>query len=100
MDQEDLVYLDDGAQEAYNAFQRRFESEDWKALTEWAEEQAARAATDQLAATSWDQVLIAKGKRMSYMDIIGLETSIENQFLNLVAEAKEMRIAADEAENE
>lgn len=100
MDQDDLKYLDDGAQEAYNAFQRRFESDDWKTLIEWAEEQAAVAASGQLAATSWDQVLVAKGKRLAYMDIIQLETTIENQFLNLVAEAKEMRIAEDEGANE
>lgn len=96
MDQDDLRYLDDGAQEAYNAFQRRFESDDWKTLIEWAEEQAAVAASSQLAASSWDQVLVAKGKRLAYTDIVNLETTIENQFLNLVAEAKESQIAAAE----
>lgn len=100
MEQDDLRYLDDGAQEAYNAFQRRFESEDWKTLIEWADEQASAAAASQLAATSWDQVLISRGKRLAYIDIINLETSIENQFLNLVAEAKEMSIAKDEEDAE
>jgi len=97
MEQEDLRYLDDGAQEAYMAFQRRFESDDWKSLIEWAESQAAQAASRQLAAQSWDQFLTARGTRTAYQEIINLETTIENQFKNLVDEARELQIA--EAEN-
>lgn len=100
MEQEDLVYLDDSAQEAYMAFQRRFESDDWKSLIEWAQEQAAQAASRQLAASTWDQVLVARGNRQSYMEIINLETTIENQFKNLVDEARELKIAEAEGDAE
>lgn len=100
MEQEDLVYLSDQAQEAYMAFQRRFESEDWKALVDWAMEQSASAAARQLAAQSWDHALVAKGNRQAFTEIVDLESTIENQFITLVAEAKEMKIAEAEEDNE
>lgn len=100
MEQEDLVYLSDQAQEAYMAFQRRFESDDWKSLIDWAKEQSTATSIRQLSAQKWDDVLIARGMRMAWNEIIDLEVTVENQFLTLVAEAKEQRIVEDEEEHQ
>jgi hypothetical protein len=100
MNEGDLVYLDDGAQEAYMAFQRRFETADWKAMVEWAEERATAAGVRQLAAATWDQTLLAKGARQAFLEIVNLETDVENQFISLVAEARELSISAAEGANE
>lgn len=100
MEQDDLKYLSDTAQEVYMAYQRKFESEDWQQTVEWAKERAATCAARQLAAQSWESVQFAKGARSSFEEIINLETEIENQFLTAVAEAKAKQIAEDEQENE
>jgi hypothetical protein len=100
MDQDDLALLSADAQQEYMAYQRKFESEDWKETVEWAKSQAAVHAARQLAAQSWEQFMIAKGQRLSYMDIINLEDAIENEALSAVDEARERSIAAVEAENE
>lgn len=100
MEQDDLTYLSDQAQEAYMAFQRKFESDDWKATVEWAQQQAAQAASRQLASQSWDHFLVAKGQRLSYMELINLESSVENEFLSAVADARAKSIAEDEGEHE
>ena len=100
MTQDDLQYLSPQAQEAYMAFVRRFESEDWKSLVEWAEEQAASAGARQLASQSWDQFLVSKGTRQAFQEIVNLETTIENQFTALVQEARVKEIAVAEEEHE
>lgn len=100
MNQEDLIYLDNAAQTAYMAFTRRFESEDWKTMVEWAEERASAAGLRQLNATTWDQANIARGSRQAFQEIVNLENDVENQFITLVAQAKEAQIAEDETEHE
>lgn len=100
MEQEDLVVLDYQAQELYMAYQRKFESEDWKQTVEWAKERAATNAVRQLAAKSWDDVNQAKGARNAFEEIIDLESATENHFLNLVAEARASALAVDEGEHE
>lgn len=100
MDQDDLVYLSDQAQEQYNAFRRRFESDDWKSMVDWAEERATSAAARQLAASTWDQALLQKGMRQAFQEIVNLEQAIEHEFESAVAEAKAQQIAQDEAEHE
>lgn len=99
MDQEDLATLSREQQEVYMAYQRKFESEDWKETVEWAKGQAAMHAARQLAAASWDSFQVAKGQRLSYMDIINLESAIENEFLTVVAEARAKLLAEVEEEN-
>lgn len=100
LDQEDMQFLSDDAQEAYNAFQRRFESEDWKALVEWAQDNANQCMARQLVATKWDDILLCRGEARAYSNIVDLETSTENQFLALVHEAQSKAIAEVEGDHE
>lgn len=100
LEQDDMMILSDEAQEAYNAFQRRFESDDWKALVEWAKDNAAECMARQLVASKWDDVLLCRGEARAYSNIVDLETSTENQFLALVQEARAKEIAEVEGDNE
>lgn len=100
MEQDELKYLSDQAQEVYMAYQRKFESDDWQQTVEWAKERAASCAARQLAARSWEEVQFAKGARSSFEELINLEAEIENQFKTLAAEAAAKLIAEDEQEHE
>lgn len=100
LDQEDMQYLSDQAQEVYNAYQRRFESEDWKALVEWSDEQAGKAAGRQLTASKWDDILLLRGEMRAYHQISSLEATTENEFLAMVQEAKAKLIAEAEEDFE
>lgn len=100
MEQEELVYLDAGAQEAYMAFQRKFESDDWIQTVAWAKTQIESVKERELSAKSWDQVIFNRGARSSYEDIVNLEASVENQFKELVHEAQAKQIAEEEQEHE
>lgn len=100
MEQEDLVYLSDDAQEAYMAFQRKFESDDWNQTVEWAKTQIEMVKDRELSAKSWDQIMFARGSRFSYEEIVNLEASVENQFIELVRSAQARAIAEDEQEHE
>lgn len=100
MEQEELVYLNGDAQEAYMAFQRKFESDDWIQTVEWAKSQIESVLDRERSAKSWDQVLFNRGARSSYEEIVNLEASVENQFKELVRAAQESRIAELEQEHE
>lgn len=100
MEQDDLIYLSNDAQEAYMAFQRKFESDDWIQTVEWAKTQIEMVKSRELSAKSWEHVLFNRGARSSYEEIVNLEASVENQFLELVERAKAAKIAEDEGEAE
>lgn len=100
LDQEELQFLDDGAKEAYNAYRRKFESEDWQQTVSWAEEQIEAVQQRELQAKSWDQIQFQRGTRYAYQEIVNLEGSVENQFRELVRTAQSRRIAEDEGDNE
>ncbi len=100
MEQEELIYLSNDAQEAYMAFQRKFESEDWIQTVEWAKTQIDLVKDRELSAKSWDQVMFNRGARYSYEEIVNLEASVENQFKELVRAAQATAIAEDEQEHE
>ena len=98
--QEELIFLDDGAKQIYNAYRRKFESEDWQQTVAWAEAQVKAVEGRELQAKSWDQIQYCRGQRASYQEIINLEAGIENQFIELVRAAQAKALAEDEAENE
>lgn len=100
MDQDDLKYLDDNAQQLYMAYQRRFESDDWKELIAWAENEATKCSVRQLMAVNWEAVLTCRGERKAYDGIIGLEVATENEFKAMVEDAKSLLIAEVESEYE
>jgi len=100
LSQEDIIFLDDGAKQIYNAYRRKFESEDWQQTVAWAEAQVKAVEGRELQAKSWDQVQFCRGQRASYMEIVNLEAGIENQFIELVRAAQAKQIADDEGENE
>lgn len=100
MQQDDLRYLDSEAQQLYMAYQRRFESDDWKELIEWSVEEHTKCVARELVASKWEDVVMCRGERRAYQNIINLETSVTNQFNSLVDRAKELEIAAVEGDNE
>lgn len=88
MEQDELAVLSHQAQEMYNAYQRRFESDDWKSTVEWATEQVSKAAASIINASKWDDVVFARGSMTAYQSFVNLEADIENQFKSLAEEAK------------
>lgn len=100
MEQEDLAILSGEAQEIYMAQMRLFESDAWKALVEWAGEEHMKSVSRELVASKWDDVVMARGERRAYHQIMNLEKATETEYLNLVAQAKDMKLAEDEAEHE
>lgn len=100
LNSEDMALLDGETQQIYMAYVRRFESDDWKELVKWAEEQAGACATRQLLASKWDDVLISRGEMRAFNQISNLEASTENQFTALVEEARAKLIVKGEEEYE
>lgn len=100
MDQDNLRYLDAEAQQLYMAYMRRFESDDWKELVEWAQEEHTKAVARELVASKWEDVILCRGERRAYQNIIHLEDSIVNQFNSLVDQARAMELANIESEHE
>jgi hypothetical protein len=100
MEQEDFTYLSDEAKEAYSAYLRLFDSEHWKAIVNWADENAAQCVARIVSATSWDASNVARGERQAYINLSTLETQVHNQFQNLVDEAKDRLLTSLEEENE
>lgn len=100
MDQEDLKYLSDQAQQDYMEYVRLFESDTWKSLIDWVKNKVTMAAARQLAAQSWDQAVQAKGARLALEEIINLELEIENEAKASVEDARAKEIAEVEQEHE
>lgn len=96
MEQEDLAVLSPQAQELYNDYRRRFESDDWKATVEWAAENVSKSVASIVSSTRWDDVVFAKGAMSAYQSIVNLEAETENSFLSLAEEAKGKQILEDE----
>jgi hypothetical protein len=100
LQQDDLAMLSPEAQQIYMAQTQIFESDAWKALVEWAQEEHTKSVSRELVASKWDDVVIARGERRAYNRIATLETATENEYQNLVDRAKEMKLMEDETEHE
>jgi len=96
MELNQLQALSDAQKARYMAMGRLFEHPSYKFLMEWAKSSVEEAEKRELNAPTWDLVLVNRGARLAFLDVLNLETQVENEFTALA----EQSIEADEQKQE
>ncbi len=88
-----MTNLDDRQRARYVAFQETFESSGWPLVIEWAQVKTLEAMQEASVAPTWEQTLIARGRRQVWEEIQNLATMFMNEFALVAqqnAEAQEV----------
>ena len=96
MELNQLQALSDAQKARFMAMGRLFEHPSYKFLMEWAKSSVEEAEKRELNAPTWDLVLVNRGARLAFLDVLNLETQVENEFTALADQA----IEADEQKQE
>ncbi len=97
MELEQLRALTDAQKAKYMAMGKLFEHPSYKFLMDWAKESVNEAQNRELHATTWELVLINRGARLAFTDLVNLENQVENEFASIADNAISSK--ADEADN-
>ena len=91
-----LKHLDNEQQVRLRTLETFFDSEGWKVFVENAKVQLAVAEDDQLNAPNWDWVLLQRGKRSVYQEIVDLEATTANEFQSIAETIRDNSLLDDE----
>jgi hypothetical protein len=97
MDLQQLQALTDAQKARYMALGKLFEHPSYKFLMDWAVSSVNEAQGRELNATTWEHVLINRGARLAFTDLVNLETQVENEFTSLADEALANKVDPEEA---
>lgn len=87
MNLQQIQALTDAQKARYMAMGKLFDHPSYKFLMEWAKSTADEAQRRELTAPTWDFVLINRGARLAFTDLVNLETQVENEFSQLAEQA-------------
>jgi hypothetical protein len=87
MDLQQLQALSDAQKARYMALGKLFEHPSYKFLMDWAQAMVNEALLREINATTWDLVLLNRGARLAFQDIVNLETATENEFAGYADQA-------------
>jgi hypothetical protein len=71
----------------YMAMGKLFDHPSYKYLLDWAQASVNEAQGRELNATTWELVLLNRGARLAFTDLVNLETQVENEFAQLAEQA-------------
>jgi hypothetical protein len=92
MDLQQLQALNDAQKARYMAMGKLFEHPSYKFLMEWAQSSVNEATGRELNAPTWDLTLLNRGARLAFIDLVNLETQVENEFTALADEALQTKV--------
>jgi hypothetical protein len=95
MELKQLQALSDAQKDRYQALGRLFEHPSYKFLMEWAQLNVAECTTRELNAPNWDFLLLQRGARMAYQNLVNLESITEAEFEVYANDALEEQAAAE-----
>lgn len=87
MNLQQLQALTDAQKSRYMAMGKLFEHPSWKFLIDWANASVNEAQGRELNAPTWELVLINRGARLAFTDLVNLENAVENEFEGYAEEA-------------
>ena len=87
MNLQQIQALTDAQKAKYMAYGKLFDHPSYKFLLEWARSSVDEAQGRELNATTWEAVLINRGARLAFTDLVNLETQVENEFTGLAEQA-------------
>jgi hypothetical protein len=79
--------LSDAQKARYMAMGKLFDHPSYKYLQEWAKSSVTEAQGRELNAVTWEHVLLNRGARLAFTDLVNLENQVENEFSQLAEEA-------------
>lgn len=94
-----LQALNDAEKDRYMALGRLFEHPSYKFLMEWAQLNVNECLSRELNAPSWDTVLLQRGARLAYANLVNLETLTEAEFEGIAEERIQEAAEAKEAQS-
>jgi hypothetical protein len=94
-----LQALNDAEKDRYMALGRLFEHPSYKFLMEWAHLQVEECTVRELNAPTWDIVLLQRGARLAYTNLVKLEAITEAEFEGIAEERIQEAAEAKEAQS-
>lgn len=87
MNLQQLQALTDAQKSRYMAMGKLFEHPSWRFLIEWAQSSVNEAQGRELNAPTWEHVLMNRGARLAFIDLVNLENAVEHEFEGYADEA-------------
>jgi hypothetical protein len=87
MNLQQIQALTDAQKARYMSMGKLFDHPSYKYLMEWATASVNEAQGRELNATTWEHVLLNRGARLAFTDLVNLEAQVENEFSQLAEQA-------------
>lgn len=100
MDLDTLNNLTDEQKTQYMRVERTFESDGWKDIERWAEQNAEQSAIRQLNASTWEQARVEHGMRLAFLMLANLRETTELEYQARAQQNLEEKQRVDETEFE
>lgn len=91
-----IKYLSDEQASTLRVVEKFFDSEGWNLFVEQTETAREQCQNDELHAPTWEYVMLQRGKRTVYDDILNLPAATVNEFEQLALTVKDNLEATDE----
>jgi hypothetical protein len=95
MNLQQLQALTDAQKSRYMTLGKLFEHPSWKFLIDWAQGNVSEATTRELNSTTWEHVLVNRGARLAFIDLVNLENAVEHEFEGYADEAIQNQAEAE-----
>jgi spore maturation protein CgeB len=100
MDLDQIKYLPDPLKDRYAKLERVFQSDGWALVVDFAKQRATEAQARIVNASTWEDVLLNRGRLQVYAELATLNDTTEAEFAQLAENAKAQTEQEDETKFE